>query len=67
MREFQRYLPKLIAKHVTRLFAGDIYIQGLGQFHFAKGKLEVPQQAELDHYRAVKEINGEIKRLKLAA
>ncbi len=45
MRMFKRYLPKLIAKHVSRIFNGRIYIDGRGGYHFEKGILLVPLKA----------------------
>ncbi|GAL13130.1 hypothetical protein JCM19233_4130 [Vibrio astriarenae] len=66
MRLFKRYIPGLIAKHVTRLFKGRIYINGIGKFEFDNGKLVIPEHAEQRHYKAVKEINSEVMKLKLA-
>ncbi|MDR9825103.1 DUF1107 domain-containing protein [Vibrio sp. FNV 38] len=66
MRLFKRYIPGLIAKHVTRLFKGRIYINGIGKFEFDNGKLVMPEQADQRHYQAVREINSEVTRLKLA-
>ncbi|ASA56216.1 DUF1107 domain-containing protein [Vibrio gazogenes] len=64
MRLFKRYTPSMIAKHISRLFKGRIYIDGIGKFEFDQGKLILPEQAEQRHYRTVKEINQEIMRLK---
>ena len=64
MRMFKRYLPKLIAKHVSRLFSGRIYIDGRGGYHFDKGMLLVPVKAQQRHYQTVNEVNQEIRRLK---
>ncbi|MDW6091831.1 DUF1107 domain-containing protein [Vibrio rhizosphaerae] len=64
MRLFKRYTPSMIAKHISRLFKGRIYIDGIGKFEFDQGKLILPEQAEPRHYRTVKEINQEIMRLK---
>ncbi|QMV13275.1 DUF1107 domain-containing protein [Vibrio spartinae] len=64
MRLFKRYTPSMIAKHISRLFKGRIYIDGIGKFEFDQGKLMLPEQAEQRHYRTVKEINQEIMRLK---
>ncbi|SMY36339.1 DUF1107 domain-containing protein [Photobacterium andalusiense] len=64
MRMFKRYLPKLIAKHVSRIFNGRIYIDGRGGYHFEKGILLVPVKAQQHHYDTVNEVNLEIKRLR---
>lgn len=64
MRLFKRYLPGMIAKHVSRLFKGRIYIYGVGKFEFDHGKLIVPEKAEARHFKAVKEINHEILKLR---
>ncbi|MCL9773471.1 MULTISPECIES: DUF1107 domain-containing protein [Vibrio] len=66
MRLFKRYTPSMIAKHISRLFKGRIYIHGLGGFEFDNGKLIIPAQAEKRHFTAVKEVNQEIKRLRCA-
>lgn len=64
MRIFNRYLPALIAKHVYRLFKGQLYIEGRGNFEFQQGMLKAHLDADFDHYRTVKEINNEIRRLR---
>jgi hypothetical protein len=64
MRLFKRYTPSMIAKHISRLFKGRIYIKGIGRFDFDHGKLILPEKAEPRHYQAVKEVNQEIMRLK---
>lgn len=64
MRTFNRYAPTLIAKHVYRLFKGRLYIEGRGDFEFQQGKLKAPTDADIEHYRTVKEINIEIRRLR---
>ena len=64
MRMFKRYLPKLIAKHVSRIFKGRIYIDGRGGYHFEKGILLVPLKTQQHHYDTVNEVNLEIKRLR---
>ncbi len=64
MRMFNRYAPALIAKHVSRLFNGEIHISGQGDFEFTHGRVQVPSNAEIMHYRTVKEINAEISRLR---
>ena len=64
MRIFNRYLPVLIAKHVYRLFKGRLYIKGRGNFEFQQGMLKAPSDADFEHYRTVKEINIEIRRLR---
>ena len=66
MRLFKRYTPGMIAKHVSRLFKGRIYIYGVGKFEFDNGKLVLPESAERRHYQAVKEVNKEIMRLRCA-
>ncbi|MGL6262016.1 DUF1107 domain-containing protein [Vibrio sp. WXL103] len=66
MRLFKRYLPGLIAKHVTRLFKGRIYINGIGKFEFDQGKLVLPEKADQRHFRAVNEVNSEVMKLRLA-
>ena len=66
MRLFKRYAPNMIARHVTRLFKGRIYIYGVGKFDFDQGKLILPEQAEPKHFQAVKEINQEIMKLRCA-
>ncbi|NLS12853.1 DUF1107 domain-containing protein [Vibrio sp. SM6] len=66
MRLFKRYTPCMIAKHIIRLFKGRIYIHGVGRFDFDQGKLILPEKAETQHFRAVKEINLEVKRLRSA-
>ena len=64
MRLFKRYTPSMIAKHISRLFKGRIYIHGVGRFDFDQGKLKLPEKAEARHFRAVKEINLEIMKLR---
>ncbi len=64
MRMFKCYAPKLIAKHVSRLFRGRLYIDGRGGYEFDEGQLQVPTKAQFHHYRTVSEVNQEIKRLK---
>ncbi len=64
MRLFKRYTPSMIAKHVSRLFKGKIYIYGVGKFEFDNGKLILPKKADKRHFKTVKEINQEIIRLK---
>jgi cbb3-type cytochrome oxidase subunit 1 len=64
MRQFKRYVPSMIAKHVTRFFKGSIYIYGIGQFDFNYGKLLLPDQAQPHHYQTVREINKEISKLR---
>lgn len=64
MRLFKRYAPSMIAKHISRLFKGRIYIYGVGKFEFDNGKLILPNQAEMRHFKTVKEVNVEVKRLR---
>ncbi|AWK81044.1 TPA: DUF1107 domain-containing protein [Photobacterium damselae] len=64
MRMFKHYLPKLIAKHVSRLFSGRIYINGRGGYHFDNGLLLVPIKAQQQHFDTVNEVNQEIRRLR---
>ncbi|EKO3991043.1 DUF1107 domain-containing protein [Vibrio fluvialis] len=66
MRLFKRYTPCMIAKHVSRLFKGRIYIYGVGKFEFDNGKLILPDRAEQRHFQTVKEVNLEIRRLRCA-
>ncbi|MGF1772062.1 DUF1107 domain-containing protein [Vibrio maritimus] len=66
MRLFKRYTPSMIAKHISRLFKGKIYVYGLGGFEFDNGKLIIPERAEQRHFKAVKEINQEVMRLRCA-
>ncbi len=66
MRRFKRYIPELIAKHTMRLFSGQVYIYGIGQFEFNEGKLVLPKQAEHQHYRTVNEVNQEVMKLRCA-
>ncbi len=66
MRRFKLYTPSMIAKHVTRLFKGSLYIYGVGQFDFDQGKLLLPASAEARHYQTVKEVNKEISKLRCA-
>ncbi|MGC9402548.1 DUF1107 domain-containing protein [Vibrio genomosp. F10] len=66
MRLFKRYTPSMIAKHISRLFKGKIYIYGVGKFEFDNGKLILPERADSRHFQAVKEVNGEIKKLRCA-
>lgn len=66
MRLFKRYTPSMIAKHVSRLFKGRIYIYGVGKFEFDNGKLILPERAERRHYQTVNEVNQEIRRLRCA-
>ncbi|OOE76484.1 hypothetical protein BZG72_08030 [Salinivibrio sp. PR6] len=61
MRVFNRYSPKLVAKHVTRLFSGRLYIAGRGRFDFNNGWLSAPDHATICHYQTVKEVNGLIR------
>ncbi len=64
MRLFKRYIPGMIAKHISRLFKGRIYIHGIGRFEFDQGKLIMPKHPQERHFRTVKEINQEIMRLR---
>ncbi|MFD2178708.1 DUF1107 domain-containing protein [Veronia pacifica] len=64
MRMFNRYVPLMIARHVQRLFSGRLHINGKGDFEFQQGLLKPPENAEVQHYRTVKEINQEIRRLR---
>ncbi|WP_199187043.1 MULTISPECIES: DUF1107 domain-containing protein [unclassified Photobacterium] len=64
MRMFKRYLPKLIAKHISRLFSGRLYIDGRGGYHFENGLLLVPIKAKKRHYDTVNEVNLEVRRLR---
>ncbi len=64
MRMFKRYFPILIAKHISRLFNGNIYIQGRGGFKFDHGLLVAPVNSGQMQYQTVREINNEIKKLK---
>ncbi|HAS64426.1 MAG TPA: hypothetical protein DCS35_18780 [Vibrio sp.] len=66
MRLFKRYTPSMIAKHISRLFRGRIYIYGVGKFEFDNGKLILPERAERRHFQAVKEVNQEIMKLRCA-
>jgi hypothetical protein len=66
MRLFKRYAPSMIAKHISRLFKGRIYIYGIGKFEFDNGKLILPERAEQRHFKTVKEVNREIMRLRCA-
>ncbi|MGF1722115.1 DUF1107 domain-containing protein [Vibrio kyushuensis] len=66
MRLFKRYTPSMIAKHISRLFKGKIYIYGVGKFEFDNGKLILPERADNRHFQAVKEVNGEVKKLRCA-
>ncbi|RTZ15933.1 DUF1107 domain-containing protein [Vibrio aquaticus] len=66
MRLFKRYTPGMIAKHISRLFKGRIYIYGVGKFEFDNGKLILPERADTRHFKAVKEINREVMRLRCA-
>ncbi len=66
MRLFKRYTPGMIAKHVSRLFKGRIYIYCIGKFEFDNGKLILPEKAEKRHNQAVKEVNEEIMKLRCA-
>lgn len=66
MRLFKRYTPSMIAKHVSRLFKGRIYIYGVGKFEFDQGKLILPEKAQQKHFQTVKEVNQEIRRLRCA-
>lgn len=45
MRLFKRYTPSMIAKHISRLFKGRIYIYGVGRFEFDNGKLILPKKS----------------------
>ncbi|RXJ72302.1 hypothetical protein CS022_16510 [Veronia nyctiphanis] len=64
MRMFNRYIPVMVAKHVQRLFSGRLHINGKGDFEFQKGLLQAPENAEIHHYKTVKEVNQEIRRLR---
>ncbi|WP_086983038.1 DUF1107 domain-containing protein [Vibrio aphrogenes] len=64
MRLFHKYVPKAVAKHVSRFFKGRIYINGVGKFEFDNGKVIIPSQPQAQHYRMVKEINQEINRIR---
>lgn len=63
MRLFNRYAPLLVAKHVSRLFSGRVYISGRGGFQFTNGWLQVPSEPEIRHYKTVKEVNAIIRQL----
>lgn len=64
MRMFKRYAPGMIAKHISRLFKGRIYIYGIGKFEFDNGKLTLPENAEARHFETVKEVNQEIMKMR---
>ena len=64
MRMFKNYAPKMVAKHVSRLFRGRLYITGRGGYEFNDGQLKVPEKPQSHHYQTVNEVNQEIKRLK---
>lgn len=64
MRLFKRYTPSMIAKHISRLFKGRIYIYDIGKFEFDNGKLMLPEKAEKMHFQTVKEINQEIMKMR---
>lgn len=64
MRLFKRYTPSMIAKHISRLFKGRIYIYGIGSFEFDNGKLILPERAERKHFQTVKEVNLEVMKLR---
>ncbi len=64
MRMFKRYFPILIAKHISRLFNGHIYINGRGGFKFNHGLLIAPTNSGEMQYQTVREINKEIKKLR---
>ena len=64
MRLFKHYSPSMIAKHVSRLFKGDIYIYGIGRLEFDNGKLIIPEQADKRHFKTVKEVNQAIMKLR---
>ncbi|MCG7499055.1 DUF1107 domain-containing protein [Vibrio sp. Of7-15] len=66
MRLFKSYAPSMIAKHISRLFKGRIYINGRGSYEFDHGKLIIPEQAQKKHFVTVKEVNQEIRKLKHA-
>jgi len=66
MRQFKHYAPNMIAIHITRFFKGSIYINEIGKFDFDYGKLQLPEQAQQQHYQTVKEINSEINKLRCA-
>jgi len=67
MRLFKHYTPSMIAKHISRLFKGRIYIYGIGKFEFDKGKLILPEKAEKRHFQTVKEVNKEIMKIRQLA
>ncbi|MDC0610636.1 DUF1107 domain-containing protein [Vibrio sp.] len=67
MRLFKLYTPSMIAKHISRLFKGRIYIYGVGKFEFDQGKLILPEQAEERHFQTVKEVNQEIMKIRQLA
>ncbi|MBD1572408.1 DUF1107 domain-containing protein [Vibrio sp. S17_S38] len=64
MRLFKRYTPGQIAKHISRLFKGRIYIDGVGKFEFDNAKLIIPNHAETKHYQTVREINQEVNKIR---
>ncbi|MDV2858484.1 MULTISPECIES: DUF1107 domain-containing protein [Oceanimonas] len=63
MRIFNNYQPLLIAKHVKTFFKGRLYIHGRGAYHYAKGLLIMPEQADVQHRKTVSEINRLINQL----
>ncbi|MDA9556316.1 DUF1107 domain-containing protein [Vibrio sp.] len=66
MRLFKLYTPGMIAKHISRFFKGKISIIGFGIFEFDNGKLLIPEQPDAKQYKAVREVNGEVRRLRCA-
>ncbi|UJF19041.1 DUF1107 domain-containing protein [Vibrio sp. SS-MA-C1-2] len=64
MRMFKQYIPSSVAKHISRLFKGRLYIDGRGGYEFNHGQLQIPANPKEHHYLTVKEVNQEIDRLR---
>nr|WP_086940275.1 DUF1107 domain-containing protein [Thaumasiovibrio occultus] len=65
MRMFKSYSPKMVAKHITRLFKGRIYIHGRGRYDFDRGFLVIPEEPQQHHYQTINEVNQEIRRMRV--
>lgn len=67
MRTFKDYNATKIAKYVKSYFTGQLFIQGVGRFEFAQGKLLFAAHAPHHYKRIASQINQEIKALKTLA
>ncbi|KYN25791.1 hypothetical protein BOO22_12355 [Vibrio cidicii] len=67
LREFAVYRPRQVARFVKTQFKGDFFIQGIGEFHFDQGKVQLPDLSNPQKLAVFREVNAEIVALSLVA